>query len=917
MGKVRVHELAKKLGLKNAELIEKLKTAGIAVKTHSSSVDEAEATRALGQDKPAEKPVKRRPRTIVRRRRDEEVAPEAAEAAAEAAEPAEASSAEAAAPAVEAAPADAAPAAVEAAPPAEAAPVAAEAAPAAEAPTEAPAPATEAASDAAAPAAEAASEGEAAPAEADAGATPAAPGEPEPSNVVRRIDPQAIKDRLAAEGRTFTPPKPKRQFSRVREIRVLHDRSGGGPQLVDVTGAGARPGRGGGGGGGGGGPRGGHGAGGPRPDFRERREMRGGRDLWFHPGKKRKSGKKGRGPEITQAAQHKRVVEISEVITVGDLAHQMAIKAGQVIGKLMGMGMMVTVNQPIDYDTAAIVASEFGFETKNVAFQEEDLLEEGKQIDAAEELQPRAPVVTVMGHVDHGKTSLLDRIRKANVVSGEAGGITQHIGAYAVDTDKGRITFLDTPGHEAFTAMRARGAEVTDIVILVVAADDGVMPQTQEAINHAKSANVPIVVAINKCDKPDARPERVMQELTEYELVSEQWGGDTQMVQVSALKGTGISELLDSVLLQADVLELTANPDKQAEGAVVEAQLDKGRGPVATILVQAGVLHQGDFVVAGENYGKVRAMYDSAGNKLSQAGPSTPVAVLGLAGVPNAGDAFNVVKDDKTAKRVAEHRTQKSRERELHKDARVSLENFLSKPVGEEVQHELRLVIKADVDGSVEALKQALENLTTKKVKVSVVQWGVGAITESDVNLAVASSAIVIGFNIKPDSKGLARAQHEKVDVRTYTVIYEALEEVRAAMAGMLAPKLEEKALGTAEVRALFNVPKLGKIAGSYVTDGKILRTAKVRVKREGEVLFTGDIASLKRFKDDVREVGSGYECGIGVQGFTEILEGDVIECFEQIEVEAELDEAIVNLEEEPSAGGGGATPAPEAGAPA
>jgi translation initiation factor IF-2 len=920
MGKLRVHELAKKLDMKNAELIDKLKASGFDVKTHSSSVEEAEALQAIGAQKPVAEvqPERQRMRTIVRRRRpgeedgEEDQSADGEEQVALAPEAPE--------------PAPAAPREEEPAPlvvqpaPSVAAPAAEAPAQAAEAPLAAPTAEAVAREPMAAAAARVEQPVEASTASPQAeGAAPiAADGEKKdpveketatPQNVVRRIDPNAIKERLAAEGRTFTPPRPRRQFSQVREIRVLHDRAGGGPQLVDVTAgaagagagaagpAGARPGR-------RAAPPPGRGPA-PATDMisaRERREMRGGRDLWMHPGKKRKSGKKGRGPEITQAAQHKRVVEIADVITVAELSHQMAIKAGQVIAKLMGMGMMVTVNQTIDYETAAIVASEFGFECKNVAFQEEDLLtvQMTMEEEAAEDLQPRAPVVTVMGHVDHGKTSLLDKIRNTKVVSGEAGGITQHIGAYSVSTDKGDVTFLDTPGHQAFTSMRARGAQVTDIVILVVAADDGVMPQTIEAINHAKSANVPIVVAINKCDKPDARPERVMQELTEFGLVSEEWGGDTQMVKVSALKGEGITELLDGVLLLAEVRELTANPDKRAEGTVVEAQLDKGRGPVATVLVQAGTLRQGDFIVAGEHYGKVRAMYDSSGLKVLEAGPSAPVAVLGLSGVPSAGDNLNAVADDKTAKRVAEHRTQKNRERELQKDSRVSLENFLAKPADQEDKYELRLVIKADVDGSVEALRQSLEKLTTAKVKVSVVHSGVGTITESDINLAVASSAIVIGFNAKPDAKGHALAQHEKVDVRTYSVIYEALDEVKKAMAGMLAPNLVERVLGHAEVRALFSVPKLGTIAGSYVTDGKIHRSNKVRVKRAGAVLFEGSIASLRRFKDDVREVALGYECGIGVVGFAGLEEGDIIEAFDLEEVQAELDEALVNIKATP-----------------
>ena len=914
MAKLRVHELAKKVGLKNADLIEKLKAAGIAVKTHSSSVDEASAMKALGNgaEKKDAAPKKSRPRTMVRRRRGgaEEPAAEAVEetvvvADAPLAEPAvvvetpvepehqtavviEAPAVEA--PAVAAATDDP----VVDTPAAEASAPAVVATPA----VDAPAPATTPAEQTDKPAATAEATASTAEKPAEGEAKPASPDEPKPSNVVRVIDPNAIKQRLAAEGRTFKPPQ-RNRFSPRREIRVVNDRSGGGPRLVDVTnntggpggtpGGGARPGR-----------------GNKRPgggqNYRDRREARAaGRDIWFNPGKKRKSGKKGKGPEITQAAAHKRVVEIADVISVNDLAHKMSVKAGQVIGKLMGMGMMVTMNQTIDFDTAAIVATEFGYECKNVAVKEEDLLDRIMTTtdESEREVQPRAPVVTVMGHVDHGKTSLLDHIRNANVVSGEAGGITQHIGAYSVETKKGRVTFLDTPGHEAFTAMRARGADVTDIVILVVAADDGVMPQTKEAIKHAKDSEVPLVVAINKCDKPDARPERVMQELTEHGLVPEEWGGETQMVQVSALKGEGIEGLLDALLLQSEILELAADPDERAVGAIVEAQLDKGRGPVATVLVQTGTLRQGDFIVAGEHHGKVRAMTNSLGESVKEAGPSMPVAVLGLGGVPNAGDQLNSVPDDKTAKRVAEHRSQKSREAELQQTSRVSLENFLATPVSTEEKHEVRLVVKADVDGSVEALRQALVNLKTKKVDVSIVQSGVGTITENDVNLAITSEAIIIGFNAKPDSKASALAQHEGVDVRTYSVIYEALDEVRDTMAGMLAPKIEERNTGEAEVRAVFRVPKLGAIAGSYVTDGKIHRSNKCRVMRGKDVVHVGGIASLKRFKDDVREVGNGFECGIGIEGYNEFEEGDRLQFYEELEVKAELDEALINIEEE------------------
>jgi len=879
-GVLRVHELAKKLGLQNKELVEKLQAAGVpGIKTHSSSVDEAEAMKAIGKGPAAEKKKEApstmsRPRTMVRMRgaegaegaeqRPPESAPE---------EPVVVAPVEdkvvVEAPSVERPMMVQESAMVVRAfrePPA---PVVEEVAPIVEPPA---APVAET-PDAAVPAADVA-----VAADVPAAAAPADGG----SNVVRVIDPNAIRARLQAEGRDFSP-RPKRTFAKVREIKVVNDRFGGAPQMVDVTSsAGARPGK---------KPAGPGKVG--EPDFKDRREQRGGaRDMWLNPGKKRKSGKKGRGPEITQAAAHKRVVEMSDAITVGDLAHQMAIKSGQVITKLMSMGMMVTVNQVIDYETAAIIATEFGFEVKNESFEESDMLgvEAEKEVSAH---TARAPVVTVMGHVDHGKTSLLDFIRKATVATGEAGGITQHIGAYSVETARGRITFLDTPGHAAFTAMRQRGAQVTDIVVLVVAADDGVMPQTIEAIKHAQEAEVPIVVALNKADKPDAKPERVMQELTEFKLVPEEWGGETIMLPVSAKTGLNMDKLLESILLQAEVLQLVADTDRRAQGIVIEAQLDKGRGPVATVLIQQGTLKNGDFIVAGPHSGKVRAMYASNGALLKEAGPSDPVQVLGLAGVPDAGDRFDSVADDRTAKEVAQHRAQKQREAERNKTAKVSLEDFLKKTPQSEAIQELRIIVKADVGGSMEALSHALKNLSTTKVTVNIIRSGVGTITENDVNDAIASNAIVIGFNAKPDAKAQALSQHEKVDVRTYSIIYEAIEEMQVAMAALLAPKLEERYVGKAEVRQLFRVPKQGTIAGSYVLDGKIQRSGKVRVMRGKDKIFEGSLSSLKRFKDDVREVAAGYECGLGLAGFNELVEGDIVECLEIIEVRADIGETL------------------------
>ncbi len=909
MGKLRVHELAKKLGLENRELLEKLNKAGLDIKSHSSTVDEAEAMKALNAGQPqkaasvvrastvrrASAPTPELPpeppppppqpvrATVVRERPIEkppERAPEPVVAAPVAPVVHE--------PVVVATPSTPAPAAEPVSAPEPAAPTVAVVA----APVATPAPATPAptSTPAATPAAPAAA---AAPASAPAKADPKGP---EPAqNITRVIDAETIKARLLSEGRVLGPSGPRRAGpgglagrGPIREVRVINDRFGG-PKMVDVTGA---P---------GGGAPGAPGA--PRPDDRNARDRQrqGGRDIWFNPGEKKRTGKKGKQTEVTQAAQHKRVVEMDGLISVAELAQQMAVKSGQVVSKLFAMGMMVTQNQTIDFDTASLVATEFGFEVKNVAFNEENLLAAEKASAPKEEKEKkvgdvRPPVVTIMGHVDHGKTSLLDRIRNANVASGEAGGITQHIGAYQVETEKGRVTFLDTPGHAAFTAMRARGAQVTDIVVLVIAADDGVMPQTAEALSHAKLAKVPIIVALNKADKPDAKPERVMQQLTEHGLVAEEWGGDTLMLPVSARTGMNIDKLLENILLIAEVAELRAVSDKRAEGTIVEAELDKGRGPVATILVQQGTLHVGDYIVAGEHSGKVRAMIDDHGRQVKEAGPSMPVQVLGLAGVPDAGDKLNAVADEKAARTVAEHRQQKAREEALRRQNQNSMSNlleFIGKNANAEQQLDLKVIVKADVGGSVEAVSQALEKLSTKKVKVTVILSGVGTITEADVHYAQSSKAMIVGFNSKPDARAAALASHEKIEVRSFSIIYELLDDVKKVMSQMLAPKVEEKYLGKAEVRQTFTVPKLGTIAGSYVTDGKIVRSERARIRRGTAILHEGTFTSLKRFKDDAREVAAGFECGIGFVAFNEFLPGDIIECFELVEVAADLGEAI------------------------
>jgi translation initiation factor IF-2 len=602
----------------------------------------------------------------------------------------------------------------------------------------------------------------------------------------------------------------------------------------------------------------------------------------FRPGKGRRREKyrdpDARKTEITVPKAIKRIIKISECITVGEMAKRMGVKANDLIRSLMKMDFMATINHPLDFETASIVATDFGFEVENVAVDLVDIVESIP--DSAENLETRPPVVTIMGHVDHGKTSLLDAIRTTNVIAGEAGGITQHIGAYAVELKGKKITFLDTPGHEAFTAMRARGAKVTDIVILVVAADDGVMPQTREAINHSKAAGVPIIIAINKIDKPDSKPERVKQELMEFGLVSEEWGGDTIFVEVSAKQQTNLEELLEMVLLQADVLELKANPNKPARGTIVEAKLDKGRGPVATVLVQEGIAKVGDYFVCGIHYGRIRAMQNDRGDKVISAGPSMPVEVIGLTGVPDAGDNFIIMPDERQAKEIAMLRQQKVRETELAKSSKLSLEQLYEKIQMGEVK-ELNVVVKGDVQGSVEAVSESLRKLSTDAIRLRVINASVGAITETDVNLATASNAIVLGFNVRPEVKAQALAEKEGVDIRLYNIIYDAVDDIKKAMEGLLEPTLKEKYLGRAEIREIFSVPKHGNVAGSYVLDGKMLRNSQVRLLRDNIVIYEGKMASLRRFKDDIKEAAAGYECGISLENYNDIKPGDIIESFE------------------------------------
>ncbi|QDK69028.1 translation initiation factor IF-2 [Bacillus halotolerans] len=616
----------------------------------------------------------------------------------------------------------------------------------------------------------------------------------------------------------------------------------------------------------------------------------------FNKNKKNNNNKKNKRNNNNNRNQHQQKpvkpkkelpekITFSGTLTVGALAEELGKEPSELIKKLMLLGVMATINQELDKDTIELIASEYGVETEEVIVLEETELEKYEEPDKEEDLEIRPPVVTIMGHVDHGKTTLLDSIRKTKVVEGEAGGITQHIGAYQIEENGKKITFLDTPGHAAFTTMRARGAEVTDITILVVAADDGVMPQTVEAINHAKAAEVPIIVAVNKVDKEAANPDRVMQELTEYGLVPEAWGGETIFVALSALTGKGIDELVEMILLVSEVEELKANPNRQAKGTVIEAELDKGRGSVATLLVQTGTLHVGDPIVVGNTFGRVRAMVNDIGRRVKTAGPSTPVEITGLNDVPQAGDQFLVFKDEKTARSVGEARASKQLEEQRSDKAKLSLDDLFEQIKQGDVK-DINLIVKADVQGSAEALTAALQKIEVEGVKVKIIHTGVGAITESDIILASASNAIVIGFNVRPDGNAKSTAEAENVDIRLHRIIYKVIDEIEAAMKGMLDPEYEEKVIGQVEVRQTFKVSKIGTIAGGYVTEGTITRDSGLRLIRDGVVIFEGEVDVLKRFKDDVKEVSQGYECGITIKKYNDIREGDILEAYVMQEIE-------------------------------
>lgn len=582
-----------------------------------------------------------------------------------------------------------------------------------------------------------------------------------------------------------------------------------------------------------------------------------------------------------------KTIKVTEFVTVGEVATMMDVPITKVIGTCMSLGIMVTMNQRLDAETLTIVADEFGYEVEFITTDIEDSLEVVE--DREEDLVSRAPIVTVMGHVDHGKTSLLDYIRKENVIAGESGGITQHIGAYAVQLDNGqKITFLDTPGHEAFTAMRARGAQVTDIAIIVIAADDDIMPQTKEAISHAQAANVPMIFAINKVDKPHANPEKIKERLASMNLLVEDWGGKYQSHDISAKAGTGVKELLEKVLLEAEILDLKANPNKPAVGTVVEAQLDKGRGYISTILVQSGTLKVGDYVLAGKNHGKVKAMHDERGHTIIEAGPSTPVSILGLDGASTAGDKFNVFEDEREAKQIAAKRTQLMREQSVRTQRHITLAE-IGRRIALGQFKELNIILKGDVDGSVEALSSSFAKLSTEEIQINIIHKGVGAITETDVMLASASDAIIIGFNVRPAGNARQLADKEEIDIRNYSIIYDAIDDLKDAMEGMLSPEMKEEITGTAEIRETFKISKVGTIAGCMVTDGKIFRNSRIRLIREGVVIFTGELSTLKRFKDDVKEVSKGYDCGIQLKNYNEIEQLDIIEAFQEVEVKKKL----------------------------
>ena len=869
MSKVRVYELAKEFGIENKEFIARLKTLGIAVKSHSSTLEDSEVERVRrefatkGEKEVVEKRVKS---TVIRRRAVRLPAEEALEAE-EAAAPAPGAPAEPAEQAGKEERADKPEKEEKAGMPEKAAVPVKTAETGIEEPQAAAAP----------------------PVSEKAPAKPEQPPKKEPdlsrqAQIIRRPEPVGAK----------TSPRPPAAITPQTQIRKPAGPAPAPPrgQAAPSSGAEAR----------------GAAAGADKKgkkavevvmdsvaakkksmikqviDKKDKRVRL--REIEEEESPRWKGERKAvvrmKKTEITTPKAIKRRIRISEAIRVGELAKQMSVRASDVINKLLGLGMMVTINQSIDVDAATLIAAEFGYQVEAVTAEYDELLQRVET--EPRNLKPRAPVVTVMGHVDHGKTSLLDAIRQTNVIEGEAGGITQAIGAYHVHVKDRDIVFLDTPGHEAFTAMRARGAKVTDIVVLVVAADDGVMEQTVEAINHSRSAGVPIIVAVNKIDRPNATPDRIKQELAQHNLMSEEWGGDALFAHISAKKKIGIENLLELILLQADVLELKADPDRPARGIVIEAKLDKGRGPVATVLIQEGTLREGDAFSARTEYGRVRAMIDDQGRRVKAAGPSMPVEVIGFSSVPQAGSEFIGVEDEKKARNISEYWIRKEREKELAASSKITLEQLYQRI--KEGAKELNVILKADVQGSLEALTEALHKLSTDEIKLKLIHSSTGAITETDVMLASASDAIILGFRVRPDARVVEIAEKEGVEIKLYDIIYNAINDVRAAMEGLLEPEFREVVQGRAEVRETFRIVKVGTVAGCYVTDGKIPRSAGVRLVRDGVVVYDGKIASLKRFKDDAKEVTAGMECGLGIEGYNDIRTGDVIEAYitEQIE---------------------------------
>ena len=921
MSKVRIYEIGKELGVQNAAIIEKAREIGLEVDTHLSYLEEEDALRvktAMARDSQGAVVEKRVSSTVIRRRprrrklveasapvptadgavepapEQESLAPvESATTSAPVSEasivepaPKTAPAPEVTDPADEEAASDPGLALVAESVSEEATAVETQESEAAapESVTSAPelAPETEEGAVAAAPDTVVESEPEVAVAEAEPEVSPAAELEAEPESVCppapRRKAPQDLvptprkklrKDPYKAMVVSLPDPVEVARQRRAAETAVM-------PKLQAPGNEPSRDGR----------ARRGDKRAPPGRDTPQRRGKRliydrrkeQGYGMGTRGGRMRGRRKKerGAGMDMRPTVHIKRIVKINETISVGDLAAGMAVKASEMIQKLFAMGVMATVNQELDFDTAQIVAEELGHEVQNVAFQEEEHIKVVADEDV--DLESRQPVVTIMGHVDHGKTSLLDVIQKSNITDGEAGGITQAIGAYVVKSKKGKITFIDTPGHEAFTAMRARGAKVTDLVILVVAADDGVMPQTREAVSHSKAAGVPIIVAVNKVDRPEADPQRVRQELMELDLVPEEWGGETLFVDVSAKTKVGINDLVEAVVLQAEMADLKANPNKRAAGIVLESRLEKGRGPVATLLVQEGTMHVGDILVSGTCFGKVRAMLDDRAKTIKEAGPSIPVEVLGLSAVPVASDSFNVVEDDKAARNLVEHRATKQRDEKYGKTSALSLEQLFAKTSDQ--TKEIAVVLKGNSQGAIEALSQAIRKLHDERVEIQIVHEGVGGITETDVNLALAGGGFIIGFNVRPEGKARTLADQVGVEIKTHALIHDIIDMVKAAMEGALDKVANEVYLGRAEVREIFRVPRAGRIAGSYIIDGKIPRTADVRLIREGTVVWQGKLGSLRRFKDDAKEVAQGYECGIGLEGFNDIKNGDIIEAY-------------------------------------